>query len=108
MLFRSNRSYLYCCWNFLSFRVSGARLFERWAGIPMEVYVSSEFAYEQPLLSEKPFFIFLSQSGETANSCEAFQNINAQGFKSLTLTNVELSKIAIAIQKIIDDKEQLQ
>ena len=141
----------------------GARLFERWSGIPTEVHVSSEFAYEQPLLSEKPFFIFLSQSGETADSREVLQNINAQGFKSLTLTNVEkstlwreatyalpliagpeiavastkayvaqvtveailayaladreqldvdleqeLSKIAIAIQGIIDDKEQIQ
>ncbi|HBV57479.1 MAG TPA: glutamine--fructose-6-phosphate aminotransferase, partial [Weissella confusa] len=66
----------------------GKRLFEQWAGIPTEVHLSSEFAYEQPLLSEKPFFIFLTQSGETADSREVLQNVNAQGFKSLTLTNV--------------------
>jgi len=71
----------------------GQRLFEQWAGIPTEVHVSSEFAYEQPLLSEKPFFIFLTQSGETADSREVLQNINAQGLKSLTLTNVEKSTL---------------
>ncbi|MDR3190704.1 MAG: glutamine--fructose-6-phosphate transaminase (isomerizing) [Lactobacillaceae bacterium] len=71
----------------------GARMFEKWAGIPTEVHISSEFAYEQPLLSEKPFFIFLSQSGETADSREVLQNVNADGFHSLTLTNVEKSTL---------------
>ena len=71
----------------------GKRLFEQWAGIPTEVHLSSEFAYEQPLLSEKPFFIFLTQSGETADSREVLQNVNEQGFKSLTLTNVEKSTL---------------
>ncbi|TGE76189.1 glutamine--fructose-6-phosphate transaminase (isomerizing) [Weissella confusa] len=71
----------------------GKRLFEQWGGIPTEVHLSSEFAYEQPLLSEKPFFIFLTQSGETADSREVLQNVNAQGFKSLTLTNVEKSTL---------------
>lgn len=71
----------------------GKRLFEQWADIPTEVHLSSEFAYEQPLLSEKPFFIFLTQSGETADSREVLQNVNAQGFKSLTLTNVEKSTL---------------
>ena len=71
----------------------GKRLFEQWAGIPTEVHLSSEFAYEQPLLSEKPFFIFLTQSGETADSREVLQNVNAQGFKSLTLTNIEKSTL---------------
>lgn len=71
----------------------GKRLFEQWAGIPTEVHLSSEFAYEQPLLSEKPFFIFLTQSGETADSREVLQNVNAQGFNSLTLTNVEKSTL---------------
>ncbi|MBM7617091.1 glucosamine--fructose-6-phosphate aminotransferase (isomerizing) [Weissella uvarum] len=71
----------------------GARMFEKWAGVPTEVHVSSEFAYEQPLLSDKPFFIFLSQSGETADSREVLQNVNRAGFKSLTMTNVEKSTL---------------
>lgn len=71
----------------------GARMFEAWSGIPTEVHISSEFAYEQPILSEKPFFIFLSQSGETADSREVLQNVNQAGFKSLTMTNVEKSTL---------------
>lgn len=71
----------------------GGRMFEQWSGKPTEVHISSEFAYEQPLLSEKPFFIFLSQSGETADSREVLQQINAQGHHSLTLTNVEKSTL---------------
>ncbi|GAK30428.1 glucosamine-fructose-6-phosphate aminotransferase [Weissella oryzae SG25] len=71
----------------------GGRMFEQWAGKPTEVHISSEFAYEQPLLAEKPFFIFLSQSGETADSREVLQQINVQGYHSLTLTNVEKSTL---------------
>ncbi|MGM5490174.1 glutamine--fructose-6-phosphate transaminase (isomerizing) [Weissella koreensis] len=73
--------------------LAGARLFEQWANKPTSVFISSEFAYEEPLLSEKPFFIFLSQSGETADSREVLQNINEAGYHSLTLTNVEKSTL---------------
>lgn len=69
----------------------GARYFEKWAGKPTEVHIASEFAYDQPLLSEKPFFIFLSQSGETADSREALQNIKQ--FPSLTIANVQNSTL---------------
>ncbi len=41
---------------------------EKWAGVPTEVHVASEFVYNMPLLSEKPLFVYISQSGETADS----------------------------------------
>lgn len=66
----------------------GKRYFEQWTGIPTEVHIASEFAYDQPLLSNKPFFIFLSQSGETADSREVLDNIVKQGYPSLTIANV--------------------
>ncbi|MBS9338029.1 glutamine--fructose-6-phosphate transaminase (isomerizing) [Fructobacillus sp. M2-14] len=66
----------------------GKRYFEQWAKIPTAVHISSEFAYDQPMLSEKPFFIFLSQSGETADSREVLDNVKKQGFPALTLANV--------------------
>jgi len=46
----------------------GKEYFEKWAGVPTEVHVASEFVYNTPMLSEKPLFIFISQSGETADS----------------------------------------
>ncbi|RRK11423.1 glutamine--fructose-6-phosphate transaminase (isomerizing) [Lactiplantibacillus garii] len=72
----------------------GAKLFESLANVPTEVHVSSEFAYNQPLLSDHPFFIFLTQSGETADSREVLLNVNEQKFPSLTITNVPNSTLS--------------
>ncbi|EHO45733.1 glutamine--fructose-6-phosphate transaminase (isomerizing) [Lentilactobacillus kisonensis] len=71
----------------------GKKLFEKLTHVPTEVHVASEFAYENPLLSDNPFFIFLSQSGETADSREVLVNVNAHDYKSLTITNVENSTL---------------
>lgn len=71
----------------------GKKLFEKLAHVPTEVHIASEFAYENPLLSKKPFFIFLSQSGETADSREVLVNVNAHNYESLTITNVENSTL---------------
>ena len=72
----------------------GARIFEKLCGIPTSVHISSEFAYEQPLLSKKPFFIFLIQSGETADSREVLVNVNKHNWPSLTITNVDKSTLS--------------
>lgn len=72
----------------------GARIFEKLAGIPTSVHISSEFAYEQPLLSKKPFFLFLSQSGETADSREVLVHVNEHNWPSLTITNVDKSTLS--------------
>ncbi|PWF99463.1 glutamine--fructose-6-phosphate transaminase (isomerizing) [Levilactobacillus bambusae] len=72
----------------------GARLLENLAHVPTEVHVSSEFAYENPILSDNPFFIFLSQSGETADSREVLVNVNNSGYPSLTITNVQNSTLS--------------
>ena len=72
----------------------GARLFERFAKVPTTVHISSEFAYEQPLLSAKPFFIFLSQSGETADSREVLLHVNENKWPSLTITNTDKSTLS--------------
>ena len=71
----------------------GKKLFEKLTHVPTEVHVASEFAYDNPLLSDNPFFIFLSQSGETADSREVLVNVNAHDYKSLTITNVENSTL---------------
>ncbi|WP_105957096.1 glutamine--fructose-6-phosphate transaminase (isomerizing) [Apilactobacillus quenuiae] len=72
----------------------GKNLFETMAQIPTEVHVASEFAYNMPLLSKNPFFIFLSQSGETADSREVLVNVSKSGYKSLTITNVAKSTLS--------------
>lgn len=66
----------------------GKEYLEKMAGIPVEVHISSEFGYNMPLLSEKPLFIFISQSGETADSRQVLVKIKELGHASLTITNV--------------------
>ena len=72
----------------------GKEFFEKWAGVPTEVHVASEFVYNTPLLSEKPLFIFISQSGETADSRAVLVDIKKRGHKSLTVTNVPGSTLS--------------
>lgn len=72
----------------------GKEFIEKWAGVPTEVHVSSEFVYNTPLLSEKPLFIYISQSGETADSRAVLVEMNRLGHKSLTVTNVAGSTLS--------------
>ncbi len=72
----------------------GKEFIEKWAGVPTEVHVASEFVYNMPLLSEKPLFIFISQSGETADSRAVLVETNKLGHKSLTITNVAGSTLS--------------
>lgn len=72
----------------------GKQYFEKIAGIPVEVHISSEFGYNMPLLSEKPFFIFISQSGETADSRQVLVKVKELGHPALTITNVPGSTLS--------------
>lgn len=72
----------------------GKNLIEKIAQIPVEVHVASEFSYNMPLLSEKPLFIFISQSGETADSRTVLVKIKEMGYPALTVTNVPGSTLS--------------
>ncbi|MBA1354778.1 MULTISPECIES: glutamine--fructose-6-phosphate transaminase (isomerizing) [Staphylococcus] len=72
----------------------GKEYLEKWAGVPTEVHVASEFVYNMPLLSEKPLFIYISQSGETADSRAVLVETKKLGHKSLTITNVPGSTLS--------------
>ena len=61
---------------------------------PVELGIASEWGYNMPRLSEKPFFIFLSQSGETADSRQVLVKTNELGIPSLTVTNVPGSTLS--------------
>ncbi|MEC1522283.1 glutamine--fructose-6-phosphate transaminase (isomerizing) [Neobacillus niacini] len=72
----------------------GKQFIEKLAKIPVEVHISSEFGYNMPLLSEKPLFVFISQSGETADSRAVLVNIKEMGYQALTITNVPGSTLS--------------
>ncbi|MGN5882425.1 glutamine--fructose-6-phosphate transaminase (isomerizing) [Staphylococcus simulans] len=72
----------------------GKEFIEKWAGVPTEVHVASEFVYNTPLLSEKPLFVYISQSGETADSRAVLVEMKKRGHKALTVTNVPGSTLS--------------
>ena len=72
----------------------GKEYFEKWAKIPTEVHVASEFVYNTPMLSEKPLFVFISQSGETADSRAVLVEVKKLGYPTLTITNVAGSTLS--------------
>ncbi|MCG3088958.1 glutamine--fructose-6-phosphate transaminase (isomerizing) [Sporosarcina cyprini] len=72
----------------------GKQYFEKLAGIPVEVHISSEFGYNMPLLSKKPLFLFITQSGETADSRQVLVKIKALGYPTITMTNVPGSTLS--------------
>ncbi|WP_461213332.1 glutamine--fructose-6-phosphate transaminase (isomerizing) [Lacticaseibacillus sp. GG6-2] len=72
----------------------GKPLFEQLAGLPTEVALASEFGYHMPLLSKHPVFVFLSQSGETADSRQVLVKVKKLGYPTITITNVGSSTLA--------------
>ena len=90
----SDRLYVIAAGTSMNAGFIGKEMFEKMAGIPCEVHIASEFAYNMPLLSKKPLFVFLSQSGETADLRAVLVNVKAQGYRTLTITNVRTSTLA--------------
>ncbi|MDC3414783.1 glutamine--fructose-6-phosphate transaminase (isomerizing) [Terrihalobacillus insolitus] len=72
----------------------GKEFIEKLANVPVEVHIASEFSYNMPLLSEKPLFVFISQSGETADSRAVLVRIKELGHPALTITNVPGSTLS--------------
>ncbi len=90
----ADRIYIVACGTSYHAGLVGKQYIEMWANVPVEVHVASEFSYNMPLLSKKPLFIFLSQSGETADSRAVLVQVKAMGHKALTITNVPGSTLS--------------
>ncbi len=90
----ADRLYIIACGTSYHAGLVGKHILEHVAGVPAEVHVASEFSYNMPLLSEKPLFIFISQSGETADSRSVLVQVKKLGHPSLTLTNVHGSTLS--------------
>jgi glucosamine--fructose-6-phosphate aminotransferase (isomerizing) len=66
---------------------------EQIAGIAVETDIASEFRYRKPAFAKKSFGVFVSQSGETADTLAALRYCKEQGLKSLAVVNVPESTI---------------
>lgn len=90
----ADRIYIIACGTSYHAGLVGKQLIEKWAKVPTEVHVASEFSYNMPLLSNNPLFIFISQSGETADSRAVLVQVKELGHKALTITNVPGSTLS--------------
>ena len=68
--------------------------FEQIAGLPAEIDIASEFRYREPPLSDRSWAIFVSQSGETADTLAALRYAKERVAKVLSVVNVPTSSIA--------------
>ena len=74
---------------------------EPWAGLPVEVDIASEFKGREPFLNSDTLVIFISQSGETADTLAALRLAQEKGAKTLAICNVVGSSIARESQEVI-------
>jgi glucosamine--fructose-6-phosphate aminotransferase (isomerizing) len=72
----------------------GEYMLEEYAGIPTEVDSGSEFRYRKPVLDKDTAFVFISQSGETADTLAALRDLKQRGLTTLGIVNVVGSSVA--------------
>ncbi len=72
----------------------GKYWFERYARIPVEIDIASEFRYREPPMAEGGLAIFVSQSGETADTLATLRYCKAKGQSIASIVNVRTSTIA--------------
>ena len=88
-----NKIYIVACGTAMHAGLTGKNAIEKLCRIPVEVDIASEFRYRNPIIDEKTLCIFISQSGETADTIAALKLSKEQGAKTLAVTNVIGSSI---------------
>ena len=81
--------------------LAGKTLIERWAHIPVEVDIASEFRYRSPLIDEHTLVVVISQSGETADTLAALREAKKRGARVVAVTNVVSSSVAREANDVI-------
>ena len=88
-----NKIYLVACGTAMHAGLAAKNMLERICKIPTEVDIASEFRYRDPIVDEKTLCIFISQSGETADTIAALKLSKKKGAKTLAISNVIGSSI---------------
>ena len=76
-------------------------LFQEFTNTRCHVYLASEYRYQNNFFSKNTLTIFISQSGETADTLAALKLVNANNLDSLGIINVKESSIARGVQKVL-------
>ena len=88
-----NKIYIVACGTAMHAGLATKKTFEELCQIPVEVDIASEFRYRDPIIDEKTLVIFISQSGETADTIAALKLAKSKGSKTIALSNVIGSSI---------------
>ncbi len=88
-----NKIYIVACGTAMHAGLASKYTFEKICKIPIEVDIASEFRYRDPLIDEKTLCIYISQSGETADTIAALKLAKTKGAKTLAISNVIGSSI---------------
>ena len=88
-----NRIYIVACGTAMHAGLVGKDIIEKLCRIQTEVDIASEFRYRDPLIDEKTLCIFISQSGETADTIAALKLSKQKGAKTIAVSNVIGSSI---------------
>lgn len=91
---KADRIYILAAGTSYNAGFASKKMLEELTEKPVELGIASEWGYSLPLLSQKPLFIFMSQSGETADSRQVLVKANELGIPSLTVTNVPGSTLS--------------
>ena len=83
------RAYIVACGTSWHAALVGKFLIERLAGLPVEIDYASEFRYRSPLVDDKTLAIYVSQSGETADTLAALREAKSKGARTLCICNVQ-------------------
>ena len=77
------------------------KVFENYANIKCEVFLASEFRYQKHFYDKDTLVVFISQSGETADTLEALRITKSDGIDTLAIVNVVGSSIAREADKVL-------
>ena len=89
-----NKVYIVACGTAYHAGLIGKYAIEKFAKIPVEVDVASEFRYRDPFVDDKTLFIAISQSGETLDTLAALREAKAKGARIMSVVNVVGSSVA--------------
>lgn len=89
-----NKIYIVACGTAFYAGNVGKKVIEKYARIPVEVDIASEFRYRDPIIDEHSLLISISQSGETADTLAAMRLAKKQGARVLAVTNVVGSTVS--------------
>ena len=92
-LSKINKIYIVACGTAMHAGLSGKIAIEKLCNIPVTVDIASEFRYRNPIIDKNTLCIYISQSGETADTIAALKLSKSKGATTLAVTNVIGSSI---------------